>query len=147
MILKEFGKLLAPKTRAYSTSIVLKTKQLHPKELSPLHSSLYSKRVCPSVQVSSAAPATFLLTLSLCPRTLPRSRAVTRSPSPSSRWWEKRREQTWLWGFSPPLSLPWPGVTERQVRREMPCCSPLARKEEGSALSGISIAESVLLGS
>lgn len=23
---------------------------------------------------------------------------------PSSRWWEKRRERTWLWGFLPPVS-------------------------------------------
>lgn len=45
------------------------------------------------------------------------------------------------------LSLPWPGVTERVVGREIPHCLPLASKEERSALRGIYVAESVLLDS
>ena len=108
IILREFRKFSAPKTRSYSPSIVLKTNQLHPKELSSPYSSLYSKNFCPTGQVSSAAPATFLLTLSLCLRLgwggiLLGNRAGIGSLSPSSRWWEKR-EQTWLWSFLLPLS-------------------------------------------
>ena len=147
MILRESGKLSAPETKACSTSVVLKNKLLHPKELPSPYSCLHSKKFCPSVQISSVDPATFHLTLSLCPRTLPRSRPETTFPSPSFRWQEKRREQTWFWGLPPPLSLPWPGVTEREAGREMPHWSPLARKEEGSTLSGISVADSILLGS